>query len=220
VEVETNMGSNGQKGISSYDKIARHLFTTPDFQDFIKITRKRLEDAGVLGWRFQADNDEPTELPRVYIQFSFGDLDTQKERARPETSEPTGYETQDWHFTLEDELKKIVDRNFGTKTCPSYFCKKETVTDGTKQIPSFVSKARDFLRKELSVEIAAANSRLRAEALATMESPECGAARQAFFDRTIIDDIKLVLLKWKDVATAPVLKQALDEYVAHEIMES
>ena len=181
--------------------------------------RKRLEEAGVLGWRFQADHDEPTQLPRVYIQFGFGDLD-KEDRARPETQKPTDYTVQNWHFTLEEELKKIVERNFGTKTCPSYFCKKETVKDGSKKDPSFVSRAREHLEKVLDTEIAAANARLRAEALATIESPECGAARQAFFERTIIDDIKLVLLKWKDVATAPVLKQALDEYVAHEIMES
>ncbi len=213
------MGSNGQKGISSYDKIARHLFTTPDFQDYVVIVRKRLEEAGVLGWRFQANADDPTELPRVYIQFSFGDVD-KDERTRPETYTPNDYNVQHWHFTLEEELKKIVERNFGTKTCPSYFCKRETVMDGSKKDTSFVSKAREHLQKMLTIEIDEANKRLRAEALATLESPECSAARQAFFERTIIDDIKLVLLKWKDVATAPVLKQALDEYVAHEIMES
>ena len=112
------------------------------------------------------------------------------------------------------QLNNIVEKNLGTKKCPSYNCKMDKVKE------KFIDFGRAEVSNRLYEKIQETQSRLRAAIVATLNSEAFLNARIAHHERQIAEDIKKVLIKYQAVAKPHVLKMALDEFICHSICES
>jgi hypothetical protein len=119
------------------------------------------------------------------------------------------------HLFSEEDIEREILPFFGTKTCPTYFCKREKV----------LKEMSDFIKREISKDEALVEARKAAEAriyLQAMELYTEGAvdrAIQGWYDDEAVKEIRTALLKFRDLK-ADVIKRALDEYVVHDIMQS
>lgn len=223
--------SGPEKGLSSYDKICKHLRQTQDFADFADKCFRIMDAANVCGWEFRLGGSEMegtlgVKPPEWQLLIDWGKYDTSDDdvserliRDGKDRIEKVAAEPGKWLFTMQviasdASLNKIVERNFGTKTCRTYFCKKDKVME---KWPSY---ARHALRENLLDKIARTEEKLRQSMIDALRSEAFDQDRTTFFERGIAEDIKKVLLKYASVAKPHVLKMALDEFVAHEIMES
>jgi len=192
-------------GVSSYTKIAQHLLKTKGFADYKKELREALPKAVVQKYTFQ---DRGAQVPTITLKAEvpgFMDVDF---------TDPTKFEISMYKLATSSTLGEVMRSHWGRKECPTYNCKFDKATT------DWVNTARDTLSFELKTEIAEAQEQIRAQGIALLEKVDLAAERKEFHDRIIVERIKRVLLEFKDVATAEIYKLALDEFVAHEIMES
>jgi hypothetical protein len=228
------------KGLSSYDKICSHLRVTPDFQDYIARVSQALDQVHVSGWDFSPGGDEyatdPAKKKNVAppswsLTIDWGTVDPGQEPLTQRAANNANV-LSEWNLDLsticdERTLDEIVHRHFNTKTCPTYFCKKEKLLgrdkdgDRTHSLDNkWALYARGEIREALADKISRTQDRLRKEMQDAIDSAEFNKDMTEFHERGIIEEIKIVLHKFHTVAKPHILKAALDEYVMHEIMES
>jgi hypothetical protein len=218
------------KGIKSYDKVCNHLIATQDFKDYVARISEKLNQANVSGWEFVPGgsdyDDNPLKKKNVVppchkLLVDWGDK-----------VEHAWQIPDEWTISLstlcdDDELDGIVKRNFNTKACPTYFCKKETLIgrdkDGgrsSKLDNKWANYVRRYLSDLLMDKISKTQEKIRQAMRDAVASDAFAEDKVAFHERCIIDEIKLVLLKFSSVAKPHVLKAALDEYIIHDVMDS
>jgi len=219
-----------EKGLSSYNKICKHLRYTQDFVDFADKCFRAMDAANVCGWEFKPGGSDyegtlNKEQPTWLLLVDWGKYDGSDDLAgeirdgQDRIEKVGGPDPRKWllnlnSFASDQSLNRIVERNFGTKACRTYFCKKDKVEE---KWPAY---ARAALRELLLDKITRTEEKLRQSMIDALNSEPFEQDRTTFFERGIAEDIKKVLLKYANVAKPHVLKMALDEFVAHEIMES
>jgi hypothetical protein len=224
------------KGVKSYDKICSHLIHTQDFSDYVDRIFRVLDSANVAGWEFSpggADHEsDPLKKRNVAPPTHRLLVDWGKKPSGEDNLEKVWSDPENWMIELsricdDDELNQIVHKNFGSKTCPTYFCKKETLLgldkDGSKSSKldnKWAKYARNAISEKLMDKISRTLERIRQAMHSALASDAFAQEKVTFHERCIADEIKTVLLKFKDVAKPHVIKMAMDEFVCHEIMDS
>src|SRR5512135_1420244 len=220
------------KGLKSYDKICSHLVHTQDFSDYADRLFKVLDSANVAGWEFSpggADHeDDPLKKRNVAPPVHRLLIDWGKKSNGGDHIEKVWSDPQTWLISLEtvcseSDLNEIVHRNFGSKTCPTYFCKKATLLgldkegNRTHKLDNQWAKyARQVLSEKLMDKISRTQDKLRLAMNDALSSSAFQQEKVSFHERCIADEIKSVLLKFSSVAKPHVLKMAMDEFVCHE----
>ena len=224
------------KGVKSYDKICSHLRHTQAFSDYLDRTFKVLDNANVAGWTFapggwDGDND-PSKHRNVAPPVWHLLVDWGKKMDGSDNIEKVNGQLDQWLISLDrvcsdESLDTIVEALWNTPACPTYFCKKDKLLGrgerkGKKDetINLWARYARDEIRDALCDKIARTQDKLRMAMHNAFVSNAFEQERKTFHERCIADEIKAVLLKFKDVAEPHVLKMAMDEFVCHAIMES
>jgi hypothetical protein len=224
------------KGVKSYDKVCSHLVATQDFKDYVVRLSEKLDQANVAGWRFipgGSDHEtDPLKKKNVAPPVHRLLVDWGKKADGKDHIEEVWQDPNDWIVSLstlcdDDELDGIVDRNFNTKACPTYFCKKETLLGRNKdgdRSSKLDNKWSVYVRRHLSEvlmdKMSKTQEKIRQAMRSALASDAFAQEKVTFHERCIADEIKSVLLKFSSVAKPHVLKMAMDEFVCHEIMES
>jgi hypothetical protein len=119
------------------------------------------------------------------------------------------------HLFSNEDVEREILPFFGTKTCPTYFCKREKV----------LTEMSDFIKREISKDAELVEARRAAEAAIYQQAMELytdgtvDRTIQGWYDDEAVKEIRQALLKFRDLK-AEVIKRALDEYVVHDIMLS
>lgn len=190
---------------SSYDKINIALHKCSEWKDFTKAFRDMCEKAHIAEWTFDRGYDNTIN--------TFFNIDYGTER-RVQRSNLISFTFPSGDVLTDRYLNTLVSANFGQRHCPTYFCKRDKVE---KKWPEF---ARLKLVQENQTLVSEMDARLIAQWESMKNSPEIVASKQRFYERGAIDAIRAVVLKYYGKVTPEVLKEALDEVVAHAIMES
>jgi hypothetical protein len=191
---------------SSYDKINLALHKCSEWRDYTKAFREMCEKAHIFEWTFERRYDGGINT-LFNIDYGTGAKPVQR-------SDLLGFTFPSGDALPDRYLNEMVSKNFGQRHCPTYFCKKDKVE----------TKWPEFARKKLIEENAELVNEMDARLVAQWESmkdsPELAASKQRFYERGAIDAIRAVVMKYYGKVTPEVLKEALDEVVAHAIMES
>jgi len=217
---------SSEPGVSSYDKIFGHLAKCPEFKDVRASWAQRLSAVRFDRYEFQYLQvyRNGQNIKEVAVTFLATDGHKAYVTKDDRGCERISYGVNDEFLLTDDEAKRVVDVNFGTKRCKTYFCKVEKVLKGDERKnhvrPGFAEWARKKLKAETEGQVVEAQARVVAEVEAARQSPQYAADRKRFFERQVIEEIKAVVLQYYDAVDASVIKEALDECVAHAVMES
>jgi len=219
---------SSEPGVSSYDKIFGHLAGTPEFKDARAEWGQRLSAVRFDRWDFRYEQVYHPRTGRSTQEVVAYLYATDGSRVYV-TTESNGSEKLSFQvnkeFLLGDaEAEKVVKANFGTKRCKTYFCKLEKVLNGDDRKNHRRDSFREWARKKLAAETEERIVLTQATVIAQAEEARLSAAflqdRQRFFERQVIEEIKAVVLRYYDRVEAAVIKEALDECVAHAVMDS
>ena len=222
------------KGVKSSEKICSHLRHSQTYFDFEETVFRTLGEANVAGWEFRPGGDDyttdPTKKknvapPQWYLLIDWGKKPDGSDNIERVSGDPIHWELGIGRISPEETLNEILNKLWGTKECPTYFCKKDSIIAFKKKAKDsstnlWAEYARKALQEKLADKIARTQDKLRAELIAARNSEAFEQDRIEYHDRCIADEIKSVLLKFKDVAKPHVIKMAMDEFVCHEIMDS
>lgn len=197
---------------SSFDKINHSFLATAEWRDLQARFRETMAKARVSRWEFSRHRNYQTGMDEVSVSYvlDFGGTEVNRspDALGPEFRFPSG-------DALTDELlNRVAEVNFGTRKCPTYNCKKDKLL---KKWPEFAR--RKLVDGNMDV-VAECERRIREQFVQMQASPELAAEKQRYFERGVIDEVRKVVLKYYGKVTPEVLKEALDEVVAHAIMES
>jgi len=196
---------------SSYDKINHSFLKTAEWKDQVARFREEIKKAGIARWEFHRSRNYQTGMDEVSTTFILSFAGKELSRSAEAFSQftfPSGDAMED------DWLMRTLDLNWATRACPTYFCKKEKAQ---KKWPEFARK--QLVDGNMDV-VGEYEKRVRSQFQQMSSSPELAAERARFYERGVIDEIRKVVLKYYGKVTPEVLKEALDEVVAHAIMES
>ena len=197
---------------SSFDRINQSFLGTAEWKDLNAKFRETMRTATISRWEFSRSRNYQTGMDEVTPSFvlTFGGVEVSRspEGVGDSFCFPSG-------DALEDgALNRVAEVNFGTRACPTYNCKKEKLL---KKWPEFARKKLVDSNMDVVGEM---ERRVKLQAREILASPEFSADKQRFYERGVIDEIRKVVLKYYGKVTPEVLKEALDEVVAHAIMES
>lgn len=227
-------------GVSSYDKIFQHLVETPEFKDLRARWLDRISKMGEVSYKLATErNYAPgAKLDNTVVSF---------ETTGPVTVS-VGFNDERVYVSLNDlvsdeEIMHVVDKNWGTPLCRTYFCDKDVFVTGKKKLKplpplatgaktrardegrrpkevfdKFTRRVRGLLYMESEKEIQALKDRLGESMKSTLDSPEYKAAFKRFGDLRAIGEIKAVILKYLDHVSPEVLKEALDSAAVESIL--
>ncbi len=229
-------------GVSSYDKIFQHLVETPEFKDLRSRWLERISRMGAVTYAFSSEkNYAPgAKLDKTIVSFeTIGPVATS-------VGFNDGNVFVGLHDLLSDEeILHVVDKNWGTPLCRTYFCDKDVFITGKKKLKplpplatgaktrardegrrpkevfdKFTKRVRDFLVREEDQEVRALKDRLGESMKNTLDSSEYQTAFKRFGDLRAISEIKAVVLKYLDHVSPEVLKEALDSAAVESILTS
>jgi hypothetical protein len=222
------------KGVKSYEKICSHLRHSQMFHDYEETVFKALDGVKLAGWEFRPGGydgaDDPKEQRNVAPPVWFMLIDWGKRPGGADNVEKANGALATWTMSIgrvcpDSALNEIAHRLWGSKECPTYFCKKERLLEYKKKPKDaaenlWAEYARKELEESLKAKIERTQEKMRAAMVAALQSPQFEQERTEYHERCIADEIKTVLIKFKDVAKPHVLKMAMDEFICHEIMDS
>lgn len=193
---------------SSYDTVAGLLMRTSDFDALREKARTALKEAEVAKYEFElGSGDGGTEVLGFFRASVAGQVLSRRTAER----DVQGFWINWSEVLSEDELKTVVHSHFGTERCRTYNCKLDKVLD------KFPSQVWRKLSEDMDAELKRAQERIKRQMMKHLESSEMARDRQEFRNRIAIEGIKAAIRKFP--VTKEVLKQALDEYIVHEILE-
>jgi len=217
---------SSEPGVSSYDKIFAHLAECPEFKDARVLWRERVSRAPEVEYAFQYTMTYHKGEQEVTVSFKSV---VDGVRSNVQTALDRGVWKVDFFADSEalltdEEAEKVVRANFGTKRCRTYFCKVDKVIKGDERRnhhkEGFAGWARRKLREEDVLAIDDLRKRVIDRTTEILASEEFAKDQKRFFERQVIDEIRKVVLKYFDKVGPEVVKEALDEVVAHAVMES
>ena len=207
---------------SSFDRVCESFTRTAEWKDLTAKFREEMRAAGLVRWEFSRQRNYSTGkdeiVPRYILSFGTAEVSRAAEALGDGFTFPSG-------DLLEDErLNRVARVNFGTRKCPTYNCKLDKLLGEVKKEKAPATKWPEYARKALVEQnkdvVVEMEARVKAQFRHMASSQELQAERQRFYERGVIDEIRAVVLKYYGKVTPEVLKEALDEVVAHAIMES
>jgi hypothetical protein len=223
-----------EKPVSSYHKVFQLLMATSDFSDVQLRAQQRIKNTAVVGYGFEyKEEGYNTGIFEVETFFKVQVLEASNPEDPNSGIRAVGYNKDHngkrqfvfncsmGEFAPDEELQGVVHRNFGVKKkCPTYFCKKETLCEGTRKQKSFVEFAGNSISQEMESLTKEAVIRVKDQMKAIIHTDQYKADKKRFFELQVIKEIKEVVLRYQSKVSPEVLKEALDEVVCHAIMMS
>ena len=117
------------------------------------------------------------------------------------------------HIIKESDVVETMMPYFGTKSCKTYFCKREKVTS---EVLSWVRRQIQDEDIELEKVLLATKERIKLQALEMVADGTVARCQQSWYEDEAVEKIRNALLAFKDVGPE-VIKRALDEFVVHEV---
>jgi hypothetical protein len=212
---------------SSYDKISKHLLHCQDSRDTFRRLEEGLRSPKFVSYEFRLVKEHGKPVRAVPIFKVDVGIGTISRRIDSETIEVGRLDT--WELGNIFPTTKIVDDNFGTKHCPTYNCSKDRVAHGGDNGIGFEEAVRDEIGRQfgnrrdengtvvpgLLVEASVSVRQLLVDASST---PEFREAKFEFLRKHAIEDI-IEVMSLYDCLGKEVLREALDQFVMHQIME-
>ena len=223
---------------SSYDRINRALWALPEARRFREDLVRAMRKSRYAGYGFRLDDpggtDKASAQPTwryVYATDQFG------QPAEHEVSSVSDVMLVASTVVTYNRVNRFVDENFGpNRQVKTFNCRKNYVKEGrpakwaknsdhkiqdsTQSFHEFVmERFRDGEDPELKAERERAEYRLRAAMIAVEKTEEYRMARVEAMRGFAKEAIKSVMCRFGHVDEAT-LREALDEYVLHGVMES
>lgn len=205
---------------SSYDRVNDSFFAHKDWAALVERYREALkkpllEAAPVyeVGTQYVNGASVTVAIARFMARIDVPRKDDEKDaglvkRATAECTAIYGRELFAW-----SEMRQYFLQHWATKACPTYNCKEE------KAWEKFRESAGDRLANDLRYDIPPVAEVIAAE-WGKFTEAELEAGKAHCYHRHAIRQIKSAVLAWHDKVPPEVLKEALDEVVAHAILES
>ena len=206
------MSSNRKlKNGDSYRKLCELVSQTDEFKFLRGAIVDRIRNAEFKG--FEYETDYRGEAFGVAV-VSFSGISDQRFRPN-DVNRVNVWITRD-SLILKSEVEDLVSKVFGVTRpgskkpiVPTYFCKAERLVEELYINPVWdLSEEMDRMKLRLETEI---NDKVKEESFVL--------GIQDKREEHIVEEIKKVLLRFKDITPAAI-KKALDRYVMHEVMEN
>jgi hypothetical protein len=205
-------------GISSYNRIRANLVETPGYQAIRRIIIKSLDAAHIKELIPRSWERLPNGHQRHSYRIDFDrgaqythDIDV----SFPAKATNINF---DWGCIVSaEEVAREIMPYFGTKSCPTYFCKREKVLE---DIVLFIRRLNisDVENVEIRAAYDAARQRIANEINTLVSDGIVERTVQEWYDNEAVIEIRKALLKYNIKPT--VIKRALDEFVVHDICNS
>lgn len=200
----------------AYKKLADH----PRVKEACAKVREKVREVHVIGYSFELVT-EPGRNAKTNTTFRI---------QCPNGEQRVAIGTGLWIPVAVPEAKQLAEELFGAPGgTPTFFCQKKIAMDGGDVKKRHSSGKRwqepfhDWLesrmRDDLSVERHEAELRVRRQMQEMMDDPKFDVERRGFLVRSAVESIGNALAAFSFLGK-DVLKQALDEYIVHEITES
>jgi len=214
---------------SSYDKIAKHLLHCADTKAAFLLLEEGLRAPRVTGFDFRLIKEPGKPVyaePTFTIDFGLGVL-KRRPMNREDLLSIDKFDT--WGLSQIFPIDKIIKDNFGTKQCPTYNCAMDRVSGGGENGTGFTETIREEIgrrfgnRRDQNGDVipgllSIASDAARAQIAEILDSKEYRDARFAFMRDHAVKDIVAVMQHY-DCLGKEVLREALDTFVMHQIME-
>lgn len=204
---------------SSYEKICESFTKSQQWKNLNDEFRQDLTAFSITKYEFKERSYEehPDKKVEPYFVLTLGKASSKKS--------PAFFADDLFNFPASDliqttVLNKIPDYLFGSEGFPTYFCKRETLMEGSKKITKWADFARLRLMSDNKDLVAESAARVKLQQQTIIKSPEFARDKKRFYDRIVIDEIRTVVMKYYEKVDPDVIKEALDEVVTHSIMES
>ena len=203
-------------GESSYIKIYAALEKTSECRALEQTLLRRIDSLAVtrVEWllvRPSAIGVAADALPRFVVETCDGEFS--------KTTGPDLWIGAD-RFVAYSEVREVVKATFGVKgKVPTYFCKESTVVDGSGNNESFHAWIKRAWSRKHMATTEAAGSCLAVQINRILASEQLQVDKRAFLVQSAIADIKAALGAY-DHLGKEVLKEAIDEYIIHSIVDS
>ena len=216
---------SSEPGVSSYTKIFGHLAECPEFKDVRVRWTERLLSTKFERYDFQYQSVYRGNEHVKEVVASFYATDGRTAGVYSDKGVETIHYSVEPDILLTDkEAEAVVKANFGTKRCRTYFCKVEKVIKGDERKNHRSDGFGAWARKKLLAETDVLVKEIQAAVVQGVRdvrlTDQFVKDKQRFFERQVIDEIKAVVLQYYDRVEPAVIKEALDEVVAHAVMES
>ena len=221
---------SSEQGISSFDKVYKHLSECLEFKDARALWNARLAAEPDVKYEFNYIKNYSSKAQEQIVTTDFILL-TNVIRSRVYVEAQPGL--PQWKvecspnysgLLTESEAESIVKRNFGTKKCRTYNCKIDKILKGDDRRghrkSRFAVWARDKLQAENPEAVVEHRSRVIAKTHQILNSEQYAQDKQSYFERQVIDEIRNVVLKYLDRVEMDVIKTAMQEVYVASIMES
>ncbi len=209
-----------------FAKIFAHLAETPEFKDLRALWKERLEKVGGASYQFRYEKAYNTSggTTEKVVRYFKAPVGTGEHQASFGDGGEVYFSVPAGLLLSADELNAVAKTNFGTKRCRTYFCKLEKVLKGddrkNHKRDGFAEWARKYLAVESAEAMVDAANRVKESIRQQLGSPQYCADMKRFFERQVIDEIRAVVQKYYDKVDPSVVKEALDEVIAHAVMDS
>ena len=199
------------KSNTSYEKVAKLLFQTPDWNELEKRIKEAFANAKVDGWEFHINHNESgPDTIRVMFKLNFGyELNFVNKYL-------TGISYRDPYVFRSLFSKKsffsIVDKNFG-QGIPTYNCSVLKLKHG------FTKQAMDRIETHFISNYYAAMERLAAECAVKITTLEFKQEEKQFLNQHHSTQIRNSLRKYFGKVDNSVFRDVFKELMMEEIMD-
>lgn len=202
---------------SSYDRVCNTLMSLPDFAFAESRFRSCLEKIEVQAVRYTREIDYQKNITIVASFMAVCQVTGRKIAMPRYTVERNDADDVDLplaDFVDQDVLRHLVTDNFGKKHCPTFNCKEDKVRE---KLGKLANQRLEESNRQLVLDT---KRRLLDAWREQLAAPEFREKMSRAYDEGVINEIKAVLLRYHEKVGAEVLKEALDQFVAHAILES
>jgi hypothetical protein len=208
-------------GKSSYNEIVRRLKLTPGWSQLQEYVRQRISQVRLYGIKPGYRNEKTERRFPVFCvshgeehiteMFQLFNNESINHRSR--------YRIQASCLVRDIKvIEQYVMPFFGNKQwCPTYFCKKDKVAT-----ECFIEIINEINRNDgpFSVEIAEAEARVKKSIEQAWDDGTVERKIQEWFEDDVVQEIKEVLLKFRNGLEDHVIRRAFHEFVASDVMDS
>jgi len=200
----------------SVQAVCALLDQTPEMKTLVSMVQATVESATIVGLSYNVRPDEQDERRRVNaavkVRFNTGTVYTFS--VAPDS---VGVHM----FYNGDQLRHVVDTNFGVSVDPR-FKRKKVPTFGVKKdniLDKYIDHGPKTITTALEETCRATALRLKDDIRALLVSEEADAGKRRAWEDHVVLEIKKVLMRFKS-EPQEIIKRALDEFICHEITES
>ncbi len=203
-------------GISSYTRVCNLLIGTDDFKAYVAACERIFANLEVTRYEFNR-HERGRPFPKFYVTAFGVEFCRFSDRLVNFGSSEFRSIVDKLHHPGDicehtPTFMQVFEQNLGTKV-KTFNCSRDKIKLAYRERGmAFID---ELFRERINLKISDLNGQA---ANISFTDKFIGDAKEAY-DRQIIDEVKQVLLRFKDAEPA-VLKTALDEFVTHDILET